>query len=58
MKCPNCNQEMKLKKDDLSNNGKEGKEYKQYTRKIYWCENDDIWVSIETPSFKPHLQPG
>lgn len=22
---------------------------KKYSRTIYWCENDDIWVITETP---------
>lgn len=50
MICPNCNQEMQLKKDDVSNNGKKGKEYKLYKRKVYWCPDDDVWINIEIPA--------
>jgi len=41
---------MELKKNDVSNNAKEGKEYKQYKRKVYHCENDDAWINVEIPA--------
>ncbi len=50
MKCPKCNEEMQVKKRDVSNNQKQGQEYKEYQRILYWCEKDDIWVNVETPT--------
>ena len=49
MKCPKCQQEMAEKWDSVTNNGKSVKNYKEYKKVVYWCEKDDIWVSIETP---------
>jgi hypothetical protein len=46
MECPKCNQEMLLKKEDLSSDFRSNK---QYDRKVYWCESDDVWVNIEVP---------
>jgi hypothetical protein len=23
---------------------------KKYSRNLYWCEEDDVWVSIEVPA--------
>lgn len=48
MKCPKCNTEMVLKKNDQSFNFTT-KDKKKYDRNIYWCEKDDIWISIEIP---------
>lgn len=49
MKCPRCQTEMKIQREDISNNLKKGKSYKEYKRAVYWCKQDDIWVGIETP---------
>ena len=49
MKCPTCQQEMEKKREEVTNNVKEGREYKEYKKVVYWCEKDDTWVSIETP---------
>jgi hypothetical protein len=37
------------KGSSVTNNSKDGDEYKEYTRNTFWCEKDDIWISIETP---------
>lgn len=49
MKCPSCQQEMQVKKKDVSNNNEQRQKYKEYQRVIFWCEKDDIWISVETP---------
>ncbi len=56
MQCAKCGQEMQKKESFITNNGKPGKDYKEYSRVRYWCEPDDIWMSIETPIVPPqHL---
>jgi hypothetical protein len=49
MKCPKCNQEMKVQQEDISHNSKDGKEY---DRTVFWCEADDIWGRFEIPRVK------
>jgi hypothetical protein len=49
MKCPECQQEMQIRSKDLSNNQNKGDKYKEYQRILYWCEEDDVWISVETP---------
>ena len=49
MKRPKYKKKMKVIKKGISNNGKKGKDYKEYKRTIYWCEEDDVWVNIEVP---------
>ncbi len=34
---------------NLSNNGKEGADFKEYDRTIYQCVTDDAWVTTELP---------
>lgn len=46
MKCSTCGQEMKLLSVDTTISHKNSKYYK---RTIYWCEEDDIWVTTEIP---------
>jgi hypothetical protein len=46
MNCPKCGKEMILKNKDTSNNPENGK---QYDRAVYWCEADDVWISLEIP---------
>ncbi len=53
MKCLKCKQEMFKKLEALTNNGKSGKDLKEYNRIVYWCIKDDIWISIETPVNPP-----
>ncbi|KKQ23754.1 MAG: hypothetical protein US39_C0023G0007 [Microgenomates group bacterium GW2011_GWC1_37_12b] len=48
-KCPKCGKEMKIVREDVSNNAKKDKDYKEYKRSVYWCELDDVWVNIEIP---------
>ncbi|MFA6453727.1 MAG: hypothetical protein WCV81_03250 [Microgenomates group bacterium] len=36
--------------DAVTNNGKKGKKYKEYKKVVYWCAEDDIWISVETPT--------
>lgn len=40
---------MLQKLEAITNNGKSGKDYKEYNKILYWCVKDDIWISIETP---------
>lgn len=49
MKCPKCKKEMKLTNKDFSYNTKEKSKVK-YSRSIYWCEKDDVWINLEIPS--------
>lgn len=56
MKCPKCQprlnrgqQEMLKKFETVTNNGKSGKDYREYNKIVYWCQKDDIWISIEVP---------
>lgn len=49
MKCPKCQIKMKEIEKITTNNCKKGKEYKEYQKVIYWCEQDDIWIGVETP---------
>src|SRR3989338_1990592 len=46
MKCPKCGKEMVIKKQDISHDSKNNK---QYNRTVYWCEQDDVWGNIEIP---------
>jgi uncharacterized protein with PIN domain len=49
MKCPKCNLEMKEMKKSITNNQLEDDGYKEYAKTLYSCEQDDVWVSVETP---------
>lgn len=49
MKCTKCQQGMIEKWKAITNNGKKGRNYKEYQRAVYWCSKDDIWISIEIP---------
>jgi len=51
MKCPKCGKKMKLDREDFSYNY-DVKPKKKYKRKLFVCESDDIWVSIEEPVSK------
>ena len=46
MKCPKCQNEMKITRSDESSNTETSK---KYLRVIYHCEVDDIWLNLETP---------
>ena len=46
MICPKCQNLMTIKSEDLSHDSNNNK---KYDRKIYWCEDDDIWIRLETP---------
>jgi hypothetical protein len=46
MKCPKCGEEMKEVKKDESANTQTGK---KYSRTMYHCESDDIWLNLEIP---------
>lgn len=48
MKCPQCHNDMQVKNEDVSFNYAT-KPTKQYKRVLYWCEKDDVYISIETP---------
>ena len=49
MKCPKCKKKMLLRKRDFSYNFKV-KPKKKYERSIYWCKDDNIWISLEVPT--------
>ncbi len=53
MKCSVCSQEMKIKNKEISNNQKQGEEFKEYHRVLYWCGVDDVWISVESPLVAP-----
>jgi hypothetical protein len=46
MKCLKCGIEMAVKNHDSSHDSRNGK---QYERTLFWCEKDDIWMSLEVP---------
>jgi len=46
MKCPVCSKDMRVAGSDESNNPKTGI---TYDRKIYVCDGDDVWVTVEIP---------
>lgn len=46
MKCPKCEKQMILKNEDISLNATSKKEY---CRRVFWCEVDDVWVVTEIP---------
>ena len=48
MKCPKCGEEMKEVRKDKSKNMETGK---KYSRTIYHCEKDDVWLNLEIPAF-------
>jgi hypothetical protein len=49
MNCPICKKEMKIIRTDVSNNQKQGTDYKEYDRTVYHCEADDAWANTEIP---------
>jgi chromosomal replication initiation ATPase DnaA len=49
MSCPQCNIEMEVLEVVITSNKKEGEEFKEYTRTLYLCTVDDIWISSEIP---------
>ncbi len=49
MKCPVCNEQMSIANSDVSNNQKTGSEYREYDRRVFKCELDDTWVTVEMP---------
>lgn len=46
MKCPKCFKTMIVVKQDISKNLETNK---KYSRIIYNCKNDDVWLTLETP---------
>lgn len=46
MECPKCKKPMTLKYKDFSYDFRL-KPKKKYNRSLYWCENDDVWISVE-----------
>lgn len=49
MECPKCKKTMTLRGKDFSYDFKV-KPKKKYTRNLYLCEKDDVWISIEIPA--------
>lgn len=48
MECVKCGKEMKIVKEDISFNSSV-KNKTKYSRKIYHCEEDDVWINVEIP---------
>lgn len=46
MICPKCQKEIAVKNQAISH---DSNNRKNYDRIVYWCQQDDIWVNIETP---------
>ena len=46
MQCPVCHKEMTVNQKDTSTNFKNSQEY---SRTVYLCPSDDVWISIEIP---------
>jgi len=49
MKCPKCSKEMVVTNKDTSHNNKTKA---IYSRTLYHCEKDDIWLKLEVPKQK------
>ncbi len=49
MKCPKCNAEMKVIRQEVTSNLKTGKDLQEYNKITYHCQDDDIWVTVEVP---------
>jgi hypothetical protein len=49
MNCPECNKPMRKVRWEITNNGKVGKDLKEYGKSTYECKDDDIWVNTEIP---------
>lgn len=49
MICPQCKQKISLKWKDFSYD-RRSKPKKEYLRKVFWCEKDDVWITVETPT--------
>ena len=48
MKCPKCQKEMEINREDVSYNS-DIEPKKEYSRKVYLCKDDDVWITVETP---------
>lgn len=46
MICPKCHKEMTKQKQDTSHDPKNAK---KYDRVVYWCQQDDVWMTVEIP---------
>ncbi len=46
MKCIKCKKLMVLRKENFSYDSRV-KPKKKYSRSIYWCKKDDVWISVE-----------
>jgi hypothetical protein len=49
VECPICKEPLRLAGNDESNNTKTGT---KYDRKIYVCDKDDVWLTVEVPKTK------
>ena len=49
MECPICKKPLRLASDDESNNPKTGA---KYDRRVYVCDKDDVWLTLEEPKTK------
>ncbi len=46
MNCPKCKKEMKLGRHYET---RDDRNDKKYDHKTYWCEEDDVWITVEIP---------
>lgn len=46
MKCPKCKEKMTEVRKDTSHDFKHSK---KYSRMVYQCKKEDIWITVETP---------
>lgn len=44
--CPYCKKEMAVHHSGTTHDTKRGV---QYRKDVFWCEADDVWLSLETP---------
>ncbi len=53
MKCPKCKKGMKISQKDNSY----GESGNKYTRTIYVCKEDDVWITVESPEELKETKP-
>jgi hypothetical protein len=41
---------------EVTNNFRTGKDFKEYDKYTYECQDDDIWVTTETPLVKKNTE--
>ena len=49
MKCPVCDKPMRKVRWEITNNFKQGKDFREYDKVTYECKEDDVWLTTEIP---------